>query len=161
LAFHIEMARKYCFDQLSANGDRSELRNVSMGNPTHRSAAYDRVIKDLYAKRDQLNRAIEALEALVDSDGLAAKLDAPLPLAERTRIESREPQMSLIDSIKAVLSRSDRPLGNAEILQRLIDLGIVFRSANPQLSVSQVLSRNFKMFGEPMRVGRGKWVLGS
>jgi hypothetical protein len=65
----------------------------------------------------------------------------------------------LISAIKSVLRRSERPLGNAEIFRQLESAGVKFRSANPQLSVSQVLSRNSRLFGEPVRVGRGRWAL--
>jgi hypothetical protein len=66
---------------------------------------------------------------------------------------------TLIAAIKSVLRRSERPLGNAEIFKQLKAAGVKFRSSNPQLSVSQVLSRNSKISGAPVRVGRGRWAL--
>jgi hypothetical protein len=131
-----------------------------------RRAAYDRVIQDLYAKRAQLDQAIEALEALLQAEAAA---DGPAEAASATAAHGREkrpPQADthhgdgpLISAIKSVLRRSERPLGNAEIFRELEAAGVKFRSANPQLSVSQVLSRNAKLFGEPVRVGRGLWAM--
>jgi hypothetical protein len=137
-----------------------------MDKMSERRAAYDSVIEDLYAKRAQLDRAIEALEAMLNAESsesspvLSAsptqarvrQISAPQALAEETG-------GPLIAAIKAVLRASERPLGNVEIFKRLKEAGVEFRSANPQLSVSQALSRNARLFGEPVRVGRGRWAL--
>ena len=137
-----------------------------MSSARERKAAYNSVIQDLYAKRAQLDQAIEALEALLQAEQ-SAQRGAPdvtsVPLAEERprRIAHAEDANSgsLISAIKSVLRRSERPLGNAEIFKQLEAAGVKFRSANPQLSVSQVLSRNSRLFGEPVRVGRGMWAL--
>jgi hypothetical protein len=76
-----------------------------------------------------------------------------------TRLEAEEAGGTLIGAIISVLRRSDRPLGNAEIFRNLKAAGVKFRSKNRQLSVSQVLSRNCKAPGAPVRVGRGKWTM--
>jgi hypothetical protein len=128
--------------------------------------AYNSVLQDLYAKRVHLNRAIEALEAIISqerhSSGFAtgrARAVAKERVNGGTRSEAEETGGTLIAAIKSVLRRSDRPLGNAEIFRKLKAAGVKFRSTNPQLSVSQVLSRNSETPGAPVRVGRGKWTI--
>jgi hypothetical protein len=138
-----------------------------MSTTRERKAAYSSVIQDLYAKRAQLDQAIEALEALLQADGApqraAADVTALSPSEDRARraarAEADEAGGPLISAIRSVLRRSDRPLGNSEIFKQLEAAGVKFRSANPQFSVSQVLSRNSRLFGEPVRVGRGLWAL--
>jgi hypothetical protein len=135
--------------------------------PDRKSAAYNSVIEDLYAKRAQLDQAIAALEALLQTElsphGSSSGITTAAPNQDRPRQAfghaADDIGGSLISAIKSVLRRSDRPLGNAEIYRELEASGVKFRSANPQLSVSQVLSRNSRLFGEPMRVGRGRWAL--
>ncbi len=130
-----------------------------------KAAAYNSVIQDLYAKRAQLDQAIEALEALLQAEAPPQSSPELLatPAQDRARqvpnAEIEDSGGPLISAIKSVLRRSDRPLGNAEIFRQLEAAGVKFRSANPQLSVSQVLSRNSRLFGEPVRVGRGRWAL--
>jgi hypothetical protein len=131
-----------------------------------RRVAYNSVIQDLYAKRVQLNQAIEALEAVLNEEtrGRGSAMSQAFAAAEQkvnggARAEAEETGGTLIAAIKNVLRRSDRPLGNAEIFRQLKAAGVKFRSSNPQLSVSQVLSRNSKTSGAPVRVGRGRWAL--
>jgi hypothetical protein len=131
-----------------------------------RRVAYKVVIEDLYAKREQLNQAIEALETVLNEEthsrgGATGQAFAAVEKQVNggARPEAEEMGGTLLTAIKAVLRRSDRPLGNAEIFRKLKAAGIKFRSSNPQLSVSQVLSRNSKTTGAPVRVGRGKWAL--
>ncbi|MGC1579204.1 MAG: HTH domain-containing protein [Beijerinckiaceae bacterium] len=131
-----------------------------------RRVAYNSVIQDLYAKRVQLNQAIEALEAVVNEEtrGRGSAASQAFAAAEHkvnggARAEAEETGGTLIAAIKSVLRRSDRPLGNSEIFRQLKAAGVKFRSSNPQLSVSQVLSRNSKTSGAPVRVGRGRWAL--
>jgi hypothetical protein len=131
-----------------------------------KAAAYNSVIQDLYAKRAQLDQAIEALEALLQAEAPphgATESTPTAPSQERSRQPPNgtgdEAGGPLISAIKSVLRQSDRPLGNGEIFRQLEAAGVKFRSANPQLSVSQVLSRNSRLFGEPVRVGRGRWAL--
>lgn len=131
-----------------------------------KAAAYNSVIQDLYAKRAQLDQAIEALEALLQAESSphpSAEVSFGASIQEKPRTASNsvidDVGGSLISAIKSVLRRSERPLGNAEIFRELEASGVKFRSANPQLSVSQVLSRNSRLFGEPVRVGRGRWAL--
>jgi hypothetical protein len=139
-----------------------------MSKMQNRRAAYNSVIQDLYAKRAQLDQAIAALEALLQSETPGVGHEATegvVPMTSDRRVaaapapEVEDGSGSLISAIKSVLRRSDRPLGNAEIFKELKLAGVQFRSANPQLSVSQVLSRNSRLFGEPVRIGRGRWAL--
>jgi hypothetical protein len=129
-----------------------------MNKNRERRVAYNNVIQDLYAKRVQLNQAIEALEALLSADDKPRGASAQAFAAEEkangpARADAEETGGTLIAAIKSVLRRSDRPLGNAEIFRQLKSAGVKFRSSNPQLSVSQVLSRNSKSSG------RGRWAL--
>jgi hypothetical protein len=138
------------------------IKAKSMDKMSERKAAYDSVIQDLYAKRAQLDRAIEALEATLNTE-LREAPQSPASAEAGARLAvaaaSEETGGPLIGAIKAILRHSERPLGNAEIFKRLQAAGVEFRSANPQLSVSQALSRNARLFGEPVRVGRGRWAL--
>jgi hypothetical protein len=141
-------------------------RMDSMNKNRERRVAYNSVIQDLYAKRVQLNQAIEALEAVLTAEERQPRAAAALAAAAAdekvngaARGNADESGGTLIAAIKSVLRRSERPLGNAEIFKQLKAAGVKFRSSNPQLSVSQVLSRNSKLSGAPVRVGRGRWSL--
>jgi hypothetical protein len=163
--------RSGCQKADAGNGFELAAREIgqSMSKTQDRRAAYNSVIQDLYAKRARLDQAIEALEALLRSEGAVGELpdgaEGAAPMAGDKRIAAAPPDEpddasgSLISAIKSVLRRSDRPMGNAEIFKQLKLAGVQFRSANPQLSVSQVLSRNSRLFGEPVRMGRGHWAL--
>jgi len=137
-----------------------------MKNDQEQRFAYESVLQDLYAKRLHLNHAIDALESMMGQDehprGLAiGRTRAFIREAGNggTRSEAEEAGGALIGAITSVLRQSDHPLGNAEIFRKLKAAGVKFRSKNPQLSVSQVLSRNCRAPGAPVRVGRGKWTM--
>ena len=123
------------------------------------------MIQDLYAKRVQLNQAIEALEAVLNEEtrGKSSAMSQAFAAAEQkvnggTRSEWKKPGDA--DRGDKIRSAPQRPaLGECQDFWRLKAAGVKFRSSNPQLSVSQVLSRNSKTSGAPVRVGRGRWAL--
>ena len=100
-----------------------------MNKNRERRVAYNNVIQDLYAKRVQLNQAIEALEAVLSADDKprGASAQAFAAAEEKAngpaRADAEETGGTLIAAIKSVLRRSDRPLGNAEIFKQLKSAG--------------------------------------
>ena len=83
------------------------------------AGAYEIVIEDLYATREQLNEAIEALEGVLHSvatrEAFAA---AGKQVNGAQELATEEQSGTLIAAIKAVLRRSDQPMGNVEILKK-------------------------------------------
>lgn len=113
--------------------------------------SYDSVIADLRARRDQLDQAITALEAV--RDGPPAAAAAP---SQRT---GPYRDMSLSEAAIAVLAARQEPMGNADIVAALQAGGAVFTAKDPLNSLNAVIARRVREVGDIVRVGRGTWGL--
>ena len=120
-------------------------------------------LQDLKQRRDDLDRAIAALERI--------RLPG-LHLRQRVRGETfgfaeegavsfglHLSGMTLASAIIAVLERAGRPLANAEIVESLIRGGMRFRGVNPPLAVAQGLSRMAQKAGPVRKLSRGRWCV--
>ena len=120
-------------------------------------------LQDLKQRRDDLDRAIAALERI--------RLPG-LHLRQRVRGETfgfaeggavpfglNLSGMTLASAIIAVLEQASRPLANAEIVEALIRGGMRFRGVNPPLAVAQGLSRMAQKAGTVRKLSRGRWCV--
>lgn len=123
---------------------------------------YDLVLKDLYAKRDQINGAIAAIEAM-RGQGSAAPSAGGAGGAPSQRQESDGTHdllgMSIVDAAKKLLAARRKPLRNPEIATLFKEGGLVLNSREPSNTIGSVLTRRFMEVGDVVRVDRGTWGL--
>ena len=119
-------------------------------------------LQNLKQRRDELDRAIAALER-IRLPGLhlrrrmisAPANDPPGEIGAGLNLGG----MTLASAIITVLESAQRPLGNAEIVDALIRGGMRFRGTNPPLAVAQGLSRMTQKLGPVRKLGRGRWAI--
>ena len=121
-------------------------------------------LQNLKQRRDELDRAIAALER-IRLPGLHLRrrmISAPAndPPGE-VGVGLNLGGMTLASAIITVLECAQRPLGNAEIVDALIRGGMRFRGTNPPLAVAQGLSRMTQKPGPVRKLGRGRWTVDS
>lgn len=120
------------------------------------SDPYETVLADLKAKRDQLDQAIAAIEA-VRGTSTAASSGNGLPLG------SDGPGaflgMSIVDATKKLLATKRQALKVPDILAALKAGGLALNSKEPGNVIGSVLTRHFNEVGEIVRVERGLWGL--
>lgn len=124
---------------------------------------YEAVLKDLRAKREQLDQTIKLLESL-RGIGAPAAAAAFAVGAHRGEPEIQETAgmflgMSIVDAAKKLLAIRKRTMGNVEIAKELREGGLVLSGADPVNVVGSVLTRRFNNVGDVVKVGRGIWGL--
>jgi len=120
---------------------------------------YATVLADLYAKRDQIEQAIQALESLRGGmSGAPARASESSPI-----IGPDDPSwlmgLSITDAAKKVLAARKKPLANPELAAAFKSGGLFMQSAEPANTVGSVLTRRFNSHGDIVKVGRGTWGL--
>ena len=122
--------------------------------------AYDVVLGDLRAKRDEIDRAIQAIlavrpHAAPSSAVVAFGVSAPTqPPAPRPFFG-----MSIEEAAKHVLKGRSEPMGPVDIVNALKDGGLAMNSVEPANTVSSVLNRGWRNGSDVVRVSRGMWGL--
>lgn len=117
--------------------------------------AYEAVLADLKAKRDEIDKAIQAIESLRGMGGAAtpnsggATLDGPGALLG----------LSIVDAAKKILAAKRQPLKNPDIAAAFKSGGLVLNSKEPANTIGSVLTRRFQEVGDIVKVGRGTWGL--
>lgn len=116
---------------------------------------YDLVLSDLYAKRDQINAAIAAIEAMRGAGTGAA------PSAQRQESPSDHDLLglSIADAAKKLLAAKRKPMRNPELATLFKAGGLVLNSKEPANTIGSVLTRRFMEVGDIVRVERGTWGL--
>lgn len=120
---------------------------------------YDAVLADLRAKRDQIDKAIAAIESL--------RSGAPIPGGGATPAAVTAPAdgpgaylgMTIPEAAKKLLASRRQPLRNPDIATALIAGGLAMSSAEPANTIGSVLTRRFNDVGDIVKVGRGTWGL--
>jgi len=116
-------------------------------------AAYDAVLRDLHAKKAEIENAIKALQALIPpSLTVGGRPIRPAP-------EPRKEAPTIIDGAMAVLKREDKPTHVTEIVRQLHDMGVRMGSEDKENTVGSILNRRRRKKGDVVRVGRGTWAL--
>jgi hypothetical protein len=121
---------------------------------------YDTVLADLRAKRDQIDQAIAAIEAIrgglgspsgqqANSSGPNIAIDAPGAFLG----------MSIPEAAKKLLASRRQPLRNPEIVAGFRAGGFILGSKDPVNTVGAVLTRRSTDVGDIVKVGRGTWGL--
>ena len=118
---------------------------------------YALVLADLRAKREQIESAIAAIEALRGGAGVG------VPPAAKTATAAMGPGaflgMSIPDAARKLLAHERRQMNNSEIWEKLRAGGLHLNSAEPVNTIGSVLGRRFDKVGDVVRVGRGTWGL--
>jgi HB1, ASXL, restriction endonuclease HTH domain len=123
---------------------------------------YEKVLADLYARRDQVNQAIAGIEALTGrvpssppvgggSNGSQAGVGIEGPGALLG--------LSIVDAAKKLLALKRQPLRNPELATLFKAGGLALNSREPANTIGSVLTRRMTEVGDIVRVERGTWGL--
>jgi HB1, ASXL, restriction endonuclease HTH domain len=120
---------------------------------------YDAVLADLRSKRDQIDSAIAAIEALRGGIGQgaprpAARQESPSGVGAGDLLG-----LSIADAAKKVLAIKRTPLRSPDIWVLFQAGGLVLNSKEPANTIGSVLTRRAEDTGDIVRVGRGLWGL--
>ena len=114
---------------------------------------YEAVLADLRARRDQIDRAIKAIEAVKSVSPVEEPRNAA-PVRSDAFVGR-----TVVEAAKELLAMHGRPLKNAEIADGIMAGGVQLKSANPPNTVGAILMRRSKQVGDVSHVGRGLWAL--
>jgi hypothetical protein len=118
------------------------------------TANYAAVIKDLRAKRDDLDRTIKMLEVMAGIPANQPQEVAP-PVIKRERLTTAS--MGLGDACARVLEMArGMALNTREVYAALMKDGFEFSSDNPINNVFSALNHRTKA-GDVEKAGRGRW----
>lgn len=119
---------------------------------------YAAVLADLKAKREQIDQAIQAIEAL---RGGAATTPAATPAGQVSPTDGPGAYLglSIPDAARKLLTTRRQPMSNADIYAGLKAGGLHMNSADPLNTIGSVLTRRFNVVGDIVRVQRGIWGL--
>jgi len=134
-----------------------------MAEETTSGDAYDLVLADLKAKRDQIDAAIAAIMAIraagtPTNQPVMRTSETPAALTVKAGAFFG---MSIAEAAKQLLDMRKKPLGIQEITDGLKEGGIAFTTSTPGNTVGSVLSRQAAKGGDVVNVGRGQWALAS
>jgi DNA-directed RNA polymerase delta subunit len=118
---------------------------------------YDAVLADLRAKRDQIDQAIQAIEALRGGAPVAGT-KAALG-SNPTEGPGAFLGMTIPDAARKLLGSRRQQLSTADIFAAFKAGGLHMTSADPINTIGSVLTRRFNTVGDIVRVGRGIWGL--
>jgi len=122
---------------------------------------YEAVLADLKAKREQIDQAIQVIEAL-RSNGPAPSMPKA---SQSSQIDADVDGpgaflgMTIVDAAKKLLASRRRVLSNSEFAAAFKAGGLVLTSAEPINTIGSVLTRRFNQVGDVVRMGRGQWGL--
>jgi len=128
---------------------------------------YDAVLADLYAKRDQIDQAIAAIESLrggaspgsfagVSARGSAGDIRAANQGADGPGALLG---LSIADATKKLLAAKRVPLKNPDIATLFRAGGLVLNSKDWTNTIGAVLTRRSVEIGDIVKVDRGTWGL--
>lgn len=122
---------------------------------------YAAVLADLRAKRDQIDQAIQVIEALRGGAPAptAQKASAPIGAGDDVDGPGAFLGMTIADAAKKLLASRRRTMSNAEITAAFKQGGLALTSADPINTVGSVLTRRFNQVGDIVKMGRGVWGL--
>lgn len=122
---------------------------------------YELVLRDLYAKRAQIETAITAIEALRSGNAAVAAVSQAAPAANvNGDVQAGMfAGLSIAEAAKRLLAMKKQPMTTPEILAGLLAGGVVFSTATPGNTVGSVLHRETRQGNDVVSIGRGKWAL--
>lgn len=136
------------------HGSRQQMTVESQGFDP-----YDAVLADLRAKREQIDQAIQIIEAVRGGAGASPAVGPNTPQGGGIDGPGAFLGMTIPDAAKSLLAARRRPLNNADIVAALKGGGLHMNSVDPINTVGSVLMRRFNQVGDIVRVGRGVWGL--
>lgn len=121
---------------------------------------YAAVLKDLKAKRAQIDQAIQVIEGLRGGISIPG-ISSPSQRGPGDEVDGPGAflGMTIVDATKKLLRARKRKMNNAEIVAALKAGGMAMESADPINTVGSVLTRRFNKEGDIVRVDRGTWGL--
>jgi len=123
---------------------------------------YAQVLADLKAKRDALDTAIGAIEAIVGVAGQPSSAPRPSVKAATTTIEGDTFfNMTVPDATRKYLSMMRKPQSTPQIADALERGGFTHQSEKFVNTVGAVLHRIATNGGDIVKVSRGNWGLAS
>lgn len=130
----------------------------------YRSAGdpYEHVLADLRRRRDELDTAIRAVEAVRGVSSVAAPqsggstLDDTRPVPQAGSVYSG---VSIAEAAKMVLITNGGPMRTSEIVPLIQAGGVNLKSADPNNTTNSILSRRANSVGDIVRIGRSAWDL--
>jgi hypothetical protein len=137
-----------------------------MAEETPSGDAYSVVLADLRAKRNQIDNAIAAIEAISGQTGhdgsqnQSSNHGAGGQQGGQVRAGAFH-GMSIVEAVKQLLAMRKKPLGTPEITLAIQEGGVVFSTETPANTVSSVLHREAAKAGggSVISVGRAMWAL--
>lgn len=122
---------------------------------------YDAVLADLYAKRDQIDQAIAAIESLRSGAPAGSRPTAPAAGQVNQGIDGPGALlgMSIADATKKLLAAKRVPLKNPDIATLFKAGGLVLNSKDWTNTIGAVLTRRSETIGDIVKVERGTWGL--
>lgn len=122
---------------------------------------YEHVLGDLRKRRDELDIAIRAIEAVrVPMAGSAGSGASGTQDSLGSQNAGGEfSGVSIADASKKVLLRHDGPMNTADIIPIIQAGGVKLNSTDAANTVNSILSRRSSSVGDIVRVGRGRWDL--
>lgn len=131
-----------------------------MSAESQANGAYEVVLADLRAKRDQIDQAIQAIATIL-AGGVPAGTSRSFGGSESPNVEGEGAflGMSIAEAAKRLLASKRRQLNNADIVDGLKAGGLHLTSKDAINTVGSVLNRRFNTVGDIVRVGRGTWGL--
>lgn len=129
-----------------------------MPDDTGGISPYEAVLKDLYAKRDQIDQAIAAIEGL---SGASSPRPPSTPVGRQDGVDGPGALlgMSIADATKKLLASKRKPLKNPEIVTLFKAGGLVLNSKDWTNTIGAVLTRRANEIGDIVKVDRGTWGL--
>jgi hypothetical protein len=124
--------------------------------------AYEIVLADLIAKRNQLDAAIAAIKGAMGA-GLGAASQVAISPSNGAPPQIRADEffgMTVLDGAKKYLTMMKRPQSSQTITEALQQGGYLFSAGNPVATVASVLNReDGKPSGAVVRIGKGTFGL--
>lgn len=120
---------------------------------------YELVLKDLYAKRDQILGAIAAIESMRGGGSAGTGTASGGTTSKPDGGGHDLLGMSIVDAAKKLLATKRKPLRNPDLAALFKEGGLVLNSREPANTIGSVLTRRFADIGDVVRVERGTWGL--
>jgi len=123
---------------------------------------YDIVLADLRAKREQIDKAIQAIEGIRAGAGISGGAVSPAVPSGPTAAPIAPGDflgMTIVDAGKVLLAKLRRPLTNGQLATAFKEGGLHLTSADPSNTIGTVMTRRFKEVGDVVKIGPGIWGL--
>jgi hypothetical protein len=121
--------------------------------------AYDIVLRDLLAKKEQIDQAIKALQELRGGGAMTAGAGT----SDSPNTAINDPGaflgMTIPDAAKKLLAAKRKTMRNPDIAAEFKRGGLHLNSKDPINTIGAVLTRRAKEVGDLVKVGRGEWGL--